>query len=113
MDQGGACTRFVLPGATSQSDIFFDTLEDDNPENLILTNDDEGSGDGLSRNTGFVSFTHQGTDVPDLVSKLALDVSCTAGSPRKNPHPRKSPEIWLESFFVGTLFYRCLRKVFL
>ena len=44
---------------------------------------DNQHNEGVSRNTGFVSFSHQGSDVPDIVSKLAFlhEIGHSLGSP--------------------------------
>ena len=84
VDEGGVCSRFVYPedalslgsdGGTTY--LLEDDISDAVPQNIENT--------GLSRNTGFISFTHQGNDVPAIVSKLAFvhEIGHSLGSPVK------------------------------
>ena len=84
MDDGGVCTRFVYPEDKlslgvddGDSYLLEDDISDTAPHDIEKV--------GLSRNTGFVSFTHQGNDVPAIVSKLAFvhEIGHSLGSPVK------------------------------
>ena len=58
-------------------------LEDDAMQKHSDEMSSTKSEDRLSRNTGIVTFTHQGTNVPDIVSKLSLlhEIGHSLGSP--------------------------------
>ena len=58
-------------------------LEDDISAKYIDEITANPSEDGLSRNTGFVTFSHQGTIVPEIVSKLSFlhEIGHSLGSP--------------------------------
>ena len=84
MDEGGVCARFVYPedalsfgSDDGASYLLEDDISDTVPQNIEKV--------GLSRNTGFISFTHQGNDVPAIVSKLAFvhEIGHSLGSPVK------------------------------
>ena len=58
-------------------------LEDDVSAKYIDEITSNPSEDGISRNTGFVTFSHQGTVVPEIVSKLSFlhEIGHSLGSP--------------------------------
>ena len=58
-------------------------LEDDAMQKHSDEMSSAKSEDRLSRNTGIITFTHQGTNVPDIVSKLSLlhEIGHSLGSP--------------------------------
>ena len=82
VDNGGVCTKFAYPERRSTTNDNFDILYnlEDYTSSTAANHQDKV---GVSRNTGFVSFTHQGTDVPDIVSKLAFlhEIGHSLGSP--------------------------------
>ena len=86
VDYGGVCAKFAFPEKRSSIKTDFailNNLEDDVSSKYSEEIASNPSEDGLSRNTGFVTFTHQGTSVPDIVSKLSLlhEIGHSLGSP--------------------------------
>ena len=87
VDYGGVCTKFAVP-ETILRDINTDfttlnNLEDDVSAKYIDEITSNPSEEGISRNTGFVTFSHQGTVVPEIVSKLSFlhEIGHSLGSP--------------------------------
>ena len=87
VDYGGVCTKFAVPEtilrALNTDFSTLNNLEDDITAKYIDEITANPSEDGLSRNTGFVTFSHQGTIVPEIVSKLSFlhEIGHSLGSP--------------------------------
>jgi hypothetical protein len=86
VDYGGACTKYTFPERNLLEDKNWSTsniLEDFDALNNLEDNAVDLLVGKLSRNTGLITFTHQGTDVPDIVSKLSFlhEIGHSLGSP--------------------------------
>ena len=87
VDYGGVCSKFAGLQRSTITDLDFDILnniDDDVTLSGVGKNSPTNQPtDLLSRNTGFITFSHQGQDVPDIVSKLSLlhEIGHSLGSP--------------------------------
>ena len=87
VDYGGVCSKFAGLQRSTITDLDFDILNNID-DDVTLSGVGKSSPtnqptDLLSRNTGFITFSHQGQDVPDIVSKLSLlhEIGHSLGSP--------------------------------
>ena len=87
VDYGGVCSKFAGLQRSTITDLDFDILNNID-DDVTLSGVGKSSPtnqptDLLSRNTGFITFSHQGQGVPDIVSKLSLlhEIGHSLGSP--------------------------------